>query len=66
MIDQIFHTAIAITMVMVLIVLGIGIFAMTSSGKFNKKWSQKLMRMRVLIQGIVILLIVLFFGLIKN
>ena len=50
----------------VFLVLAIGVLAMARGDKFNKNWSQKLMRMRVLFQAIVVLLIVIFFGLINN
>ena len=43
----------------VVIVLFIGIFSMLRGGEFNKKWGNKLMRARVILQGISILLIVL-------
>ena len=50
----------------VFIVLTIGIIAMARGDSFNKNWSQKLMRMRVLLQAIAVLLIVILFGFIKN
>ena len=43
----------------VVIVLFIGIFSMLRGGEFNKKWGNKLMRARVILQGIAILLNVL-------
>ncbi len=52
--------------VAVFIVLVIGIIAMARGDSFNKNWSQKLMRMRVLFQAVAVLLIVILFGLIKN
>ena len=50
----------------VFIVLTLGVLAMAKGDSFNKNWSQKLMRMRVLFQAIAILFIVILFGLIKN
>ena len=50
----------------VFIVLTLGILAMARGDNFNKNWSQKLMRMRVLFQAVAILFIVIIFGLIKN
>ena len=50
----------------VFIVLTLGVLAMARGDSFNKNWSQKLMRMRVLFQAIAILLIVIIFGIIKN
>jgi len=52
--------------VAVFIVLAVGVIAMARGDSFNKNWSQKLMRMRVLLQAIAVLLIVILFGFIKN
>lgn len=43
----------------VLVVLFIGIISMLKGGDFNKKWSNKLMRARVILQGLAISLILL-------
>ena len=48
-----------VTMVAVLITLIVGIVSMTTGGEFNKKYGNKLMRVRVILQGIALL----FFGL---
>ncbi len=50
----------------VFVVLVVGVLAMARGDTFNKNWSQRLMRMRVLFQAIVVLLIVIFFGIISN
>jgi len=50
----------------VFVVLALGVLAMARGDNFNKNWSQKLMRMRVLFQAIAILFIVIIFGLINN
>ncbi len=50
----------------VFIVLAIGVVAMARGDNFNKNWSQKLMRMRVLFQAIAVLLIVIIYGLFKS
>ena len=50
----------------VFIVLTLGVFAMARGDSFNKNWSQKLMRMRVLFQAIAVLLIVIFFGFLSS
>ncbi len=50
----------------VFIVLALGVLAMARGDNFNKNWSQKLMRMRVLFQAIAILLIVLIFGFLSS
>ena len=46
--------------------LTVGVFAMAKGDSFNKNWSQKLMRMRVLFQAVAVLLIVLIFGLLNS
>ena len=50
----------------VFIVLTVGFIAMERGDNFNKNWSQKLMRMRVLFQAIAVLFIVILFGLMKS
>lgn len=42
---------------LVFIVLCVGIVAMFRGGEFNRTWSNKLMRLRVLVQFIAILII---------
>lgn len=46
-------------MMLTLLVLGIGLFGMVTGGKFNEKYSNKLMSLRVLFQGITVALIAL-------
>lgn len=41
-------------------VLVVGVISMLRGGKFNKEWSNKLMRMRVGLQLVAVLLIGLF------
>ena len=43
----------------VLLVLIIGIIAMLKGGDFNKRWGNKLMRARVVLQGLAVILILL-------
>ena len=50
---------ILIVLFAVLIVLFLGIISMLKGGDFNKKWSNKLMRARVILQGLAISLILL-------
>lgn len=42
-------------------VLVVGVFSMMRGGEFNKRYSNKLMRARVILQGITLLLLVLMF-----
>ena len=51
--------AIFIVLFFVLLVLFIGIISMLRGGDFNKRWSNKLMRARVVLQGVAIVLILL-------
>ena len=43
----------------VLIVLFVGIISMLKGGEFNKRWSNKLMRARVVLQGLAVFLILI-------
>ena len=52
---------IIIGLILVFIVLVIGLVSMLLKGDFNKKYSNKLMRLRVITQGIIILIFTLVF-----
>ena len=52
---------IIIGLVLVFVVLVIGLISMLLKGDFNKKYSNKLMRIRVITQGIIILIFTLVF-----
>ena len=52
---------IIIGLVLVYVVLVIGLVSMLLKGDFNKKYSNKLMRIRVITQGIIILIFALVF-----
>ncbi len=43
-----------IAMFLTLAILGIGMVSMVKGGEFNAKYSNKLMRMRVIMQGIAL------------
>ncbi len=45
-------------MLAVLAVLFVGIFSMVRGGEFNRKYGNKLMRARVILQGVAILLFI--------
>ncbi len=51
---------IVLSLIAVLIVLGVGIIGMLRGGDFNRRYGNKLMRVRVATQGLAILLILLF------
>ena len=52
---------IIIGLILVSIVLVIGLVSMLAKGNFNKKYSNKLMRLRVITQGIIVLIFALVF-----
>ena len=52
---------IIIGLILVFIVLVIGLVSMLLKGDFNKKYSNKLMRLRVITQGIIVLIFALVF-----
>ena len=64
--DKILSIGIILFSLLVFLVLVLGILAMARGDNFNKNWSQKLMRMRVLFQAIAVLLIVIIYGLFKS
>ena len=52
-----YYLLIPISRLAVLAVLGTGIYAMFKGGEFNKKYSNKLMRLRITLQFIAIVII---------
>ena len=46
-------------------VLGLGLVSMLRGGDFNRRYGNKLMRARLITQGVTILLVILFFVLEK-
>ena len=52
---------IIIGLILVFFVLVIGLLSMLVKGDFNKKYSNKLMRLRVITQGVIILIFALVF-----
>ena len=50
----------AVALAAVLIVLVFGLIAMSRGGEFNRKYGNKLMRARVAVQGLAIILFLLF------
>ncbi len=57
--STIFITAAGLAMLSVLGTLGLGLFSMAKGGAFNKKHGNKLMRVRVLLQGLAIAMLAL-------
>ena len=54
-VDNFLPLVLVVCMLMALLVVLIGVIAMAKNGNFNKKYSNKLMRMRVLFQGVAVL-----------
>ena len=52
---------IIIGLILIFIVLVVGLVSMLAKDDFNKKYSNKLMRLRVITQGIIILIFALVF-----
>ena len=51
--------ALVVAMLLVLGVLGMGMFSMVKGGEFNKKYGNKLMQARVIMQGVALALLAL-------
>ena len=54
------HIIIIVACLLVVIVLMIGLGGFAFGGDFNKKYANKIMRLRILLQAIAILLIIVF------
>ena len=54
------HIIVIVACLLVLIVLMIGLGGFTFGGEFNRKYANKIMRLRILLQAIAIILIILF------
>ena len=57
---------IILSLIAVLVVLGVGVIGMLRGGDFNRRYGNKLMRVRVATQGLAILLILLFVVVSRN
>ena len=47
----------AVALAGVVVVLSTGIVSMAIGGRFNERWANRLMRMRVLLQGVAVALL---------
>jgi len=52
---------VAIALGAVLLVLAVGVVSMLRGGEFNRKYGNKLMRLRVILQGVALALLALLF-----
>lgn len=53
--SQIFVILMIVSMVAVVASLGLGLYAMTRGGEFNKKHGNRLMQLRVTLQGLALM-----------
>ena len=60
MITENAHIFVIVVCLLVVIVLMIGLGGFAFGGEFNKKYANKLMRLRILLQAMAILLIIFF------
>jgi len=58
---SIFEILAGVAMVLVLLVLFTGIISMLKGGDFNRRWGNRLMRMRILFQFLAVLMLGLAF-----
>ena len=58
--EKLFSWLVGIAMAAVLVVLLFGVAAMFRGGEFNRKYANKLMRLRVLLQALALLLFAIF------
>ena len=54
------HIFVIVACLLVVIVLMIGLGGFAFGGEFNRKYANKIMRLRILLQAIAILLIIIF------
>ena len=54
------HIFIIVACLLVVIVLMIGLGGFAFGGEFNRKYANKIMRLRILLQAIAILLVIIF------
>lgn len=57
---QVLDVLIVIAMVVVALFLLAGVLGMVRGGEFNRKYGNKLMQLRVVLQGVALVMIVLF------
>ena len=65
-VQAIFPMLIVVSLVAVLIVLLTGVVSMLRGGRFNKQYGNKLMRLRVGLQGVAVVLIVVYVAFIRG
>jgi len=56
--DTVFNILIPIALAAVLVTLGLGIYSLYRGGEFGRSYSNKLMRLRVVLQAVAVALLV--------
>ena len=60
-VTAVFPYLVGAALVVVVVILFSGLFTMARGGAFNQRWGNRLMRLRVIAQGVAITLIVIYF-----
>ncbi|MDP6954289.1 MAG: twin transmembrane helix small protein [Alphaproteobacteria bacterium] len=64
--QAIFPMLIVISLIAVFIVLMVGVIGMVRGGEFNRRYGNKLMRLRVGLQALAVVLIVIYVAFIRS
>ncbi len=64
--SSVFFILAGIAMLAVLGALGLGLFSMMKGGEFNKKYGNRLMQLRVALQGLALLMLALAYFTAQN
>ena len=64
--QAVFPMLIVVALAAVLVVLLTGVVAMARGGEFNKRYGNTLMRLRVILQGVAVALIVVYVAFIRG
>jgi hypothetical protein len=59
--NALFHVLVPLSLAAVLTTLGFGLYALFRGGDYGRSWSNKLMRLRVVLQFVAILILVAAF-----
>ena len=57
---DIFYLVVVIAVLAVFVILMVGLGGFTKGGDFNRKYANKIMRMRIIAQAIAVILIILY------
>ncbi len=57
---DIFYLVVVVSILLVLVILMIGLGSFTKGGEFNRKYANKIMRLRIIAQAVAVILIILY------